>query len=136
MLSDNTSRIWPVAAAVALVSRDLSRFQLRPGCIYIPACSAVPASQQHLPQGAPMRFGIAFLLLGLLTLWARFAPASASSYICQLPKKVGDCHGSSLRWYYNSGRGMCLKFYYSGCKGNRNNFGSLKACRSRCGGHG
>ncbi|KAK9405062.1 papilin-like [Crotalus adamanteus] len=55
---------------------------------------------------------------------------------CQLPPDRQKCSDeSSIRVFYNSKAGVCEKFVYQGCEGNRNNFATqlecLKACSSR-----
>ncbi|CAK9304570.1 unnamed protein product [Gordionus sp. m RMFG-2023] len=52
--------------------------------------------------------------------------------ICLLPKDVGPCKAAFKRWYYNSMKRKCLEFIYGGCKGNSNNFTSLKICKKTC----
>ena len=52
--------------------------------------------------------------------------------ICTLPKEVGPCKGAFNRYYYNSIKGKCKQFIYSGCDGNANNFKTKKACKATC----
>ncbi|XP_071454258.1 papilin isoform X2 [Hetaerina americana] len=52
--------------------------------------------------------------------------------ICALPKDMGPCPGSLLRWYYDSTSETCKQFMYGGCQGNPNRFRSEDECRSRC----
>merc|ERR1712112_309487 len=33
---------------------------------------------------------------------------------------------------FNKGEGKCEQFFYGGCEGNNNNFGSLAACQDKC----
>lgn len=53
---------------------------------------------------------------------------------CYLPKKSGSkiCNKNQLSYYFNRTSGACEQFYYSGCKGNRNRFISLRKCRETC----
>ena len=51
---------------------------------------------------------------------------------CCLPKKVGPCKASIPRYYYNKDTEQCEAFTYGGCKGNRNNFKTLKQCNRVC----
>jgi len=55
---------------------------------------------------------------------------------CKLPKAPGDCKGMMPKWYFDSefdnGKGRCLKFVYSGCNGNRNNFETQRDCEHTC----
>ncbi|KAH7973007.1 hypothetical protein HPB52_020217 [Rhipicephalus sanguineus] len=52
--------------------------------------------------------------------------------VCELPKKVGPCRAHVPRYYYNTTTDTCEKFVYGGCKGNANNFETLKQCETRC----
>lgn len=42
--------------------------------------------------------------------------------ICTQTKLVGSCKLKIKRFYYNAKAQQCEKFFYEGCKGNRNNF--------------
>ena len=55
---------------------------------------------------------------------------------CMLQADRGRCSGQLLRYFYNSQAGQCQAFSYGGCQGNANNFPSLVACASACGGFG
>lgn len=52
--------------------------------------------------------------------------------LCYLPKEVGPCRARMPRYFYNKTTQKCELFYYGGCLCNRNNFWSLKKCRSKC----
>ncbi|XP_014669308.1 PREDICTED: papilin-like isoform X4 [Priapulus caudatus] len=52
--------------------------------------------------------------------------------ICSLPKEVGTCHGTFPRWVYDSSTGLCEKFIYSGCHGNKNRFFTKGECETHC----
>uniref|UniRef100_A0A665U1L6 BPTI/Kunitz inhibitor domain-containing protein n=1 Tax=Echeneis naucrates TaxID=173247 RepID=A0A665U1L6_ECHNA len=39
----------------------------------------------------------------------------------------------ALRWFFDSGRGRCSPFWYSGCGGNDNRFMTQRECESFCG---
>ena len=62
-----------------------------------------------------------------LVFWLFFLVA-----ICYLPKVVGPCRARFPRYYYNKFTKRCEFFYYGGCRGNKNNFKSLKACNRKC----
>ncbi|KAJ8924359.1 hypothetical protein NQ315_007155 [Exocentrus adspersus] len=52
---------------------------------------------------------------------------------CSLPECAGRCKKPlitkwSLKWSYNSELGECRQFWYSGCEGNGNRFGSKHVC--------
>lgn len=52
--------------------------------------------------------------------------------ICRLPKAIGLCKASILRWRYNPETGKCEEFIYGGCGGNANNFEEEEYCRAAC----
>lgn len=52
---------------------------------------------------------------------------------CKLPKDPGPCKGAEERWYFDVVEGQCKKFHYGGCRGNTNNFQSLRECQASCG---
>eukprot|EP00892_Ulva_mutabilis_P009511 jgi/Ulvmu1/6932/UM032_0010.1 len=58
--------------------------------------------------------------------------------ICTLPIFPPDqlvfCRAAIPRWTYNSKKGACEEFIYSGCGGTANIFESEKECRVACGG--
>jgi len=51
---------------------------------------------------------------------------------CSLPKEKGPCRAKKPRYYFNSNTGMCKVFYYGGCRGNENNFETMKECENKC----
>ncbi|XP_018578119.1 boophilin-H2-like, partial [Anoplophora glabripennis] len=51
---------------------------------------------------------------------------------CGLPKDVGACKSNVDRWYFDTIRGHCEIFSYSGCEGNMNNFNTLEQCQTLC----
>ncbi|XP_012935849.1 carboxypeptidase inhibitor SmCI [Aplysia californica] len=51
---------------------------------------------------------------------------------CYLRPEVGQCRAALIRFYYNFTSQKCESFIYGGCKGNRNNFGSLRQCDQAC----
>ncbi|XP_035896391.1 papilin isoform X2 [Anopheles stephensi] len=52
--------------------------------------------------------------------------------VCQLEYAYGDCSGNEERWYYAPHEQRCLRFGYSGCGGNGNNFHSQAECERSC----
>ncbi|KAM6458051.1 uncharacterized protein PHA67_015797 [Liasis olivaceus] len=52
--------------------------------------------------------------------------------LCQLPVKVGPCEALLPRFHYDATRQMCTRFYYGGCQGNLNNFGTQEGCLLTC----
>ncbi|XP_010887835.1 kunitz-type protease inhibitor 1 isoform X2 [Esox lucius] len=58
-------------------------------------------------------------------------PEQSDSH-CLIPKKVGPCRGSFLRWHYNAASKSCENFTFGGCKGNHNNYLSQQECSDAC----
>ncbi|XP_070180043.1 papilin-like isoform X2 [Littorina saxatilis] len=56
--------------------------------------------------------------------------------ICKQPQVVGPCRAGLTRYYYDSATMACRQFFYGGCQGNLNNFGSLEYCQQKCASHG
>lgn len=54
---------------------------------------------------------------------------------CRLPSLEGPCKAREERYFYNKKTGLCEKFYYGGCRGNKNNFKTLQECKRTCGEH-
>ncbi|XP_049527435.1 BPTI/Kunitz domain-containing protein-like [Dermacentor silvarum] len=52
--------------------------------------------------------------------------------ICYLPKKRGACSSRFPRYFYNATSETCEQFFYSGCKGNANNFREIEECLRIC----
>lgn len=52
--------------------------------------------------------------------------------ICSLPEASGDCDEMLNRYRWNSELEECVKFSWSGCGGNNNNFASKEKCNNRC----
>ncbi|KAL6742905.1 hypothetical protein Aduo_016000 [Ancylostoma duodenale] len=59
-------------------------------------------------------------------------PPNHGNPICIEPLVPGDCGAAHLRYYYDRDSDSCRLFYYTGCKGNNNNFGSLIDCQRLC----
>ncbi|VDK29679.1 unnamed protein product [Gongylonema pulchrum] len=47
-------------------------------------------------------------------------------------KQEGQCAGTFPRYWYNSKLKRCERFIYTGCKGNRNQFGTEDECKRMC----
>ncbi|KAK6054766.1 Kunitz/Bovine pancreatic trypsin inhibitor domain protein [Cooperia oncophora] len=60
------------------------------------------------------------------------APPHHGNPICIEPLVTGDCAAAHLRYYYDRDSDKCRLFYYTGCKGNNNNFGSIVDCQRLC----
>ncbi|KAL3864685.1 hypothetical protein ACJMK2_006346 [Sinanodonta woodiana] len=51
---------------------------------------------------------------------------------CYQEKDTGPCRASVPRYYFDSSCLCCKIFIYGGCKGNDNNFKTLRKCQSKC----
>ncbi|KAK2842304.1 hypothetical protein Q5P01_012504 [Channa striata] len=56
------------------------------------------------------------------------------SKMCTLPKRMGDCGGNFLKYYYDAAHQKCKTFFWSGCHGNGNRFSDYFACNRTCAG--
>lgn len=54
--------------------------------------------------------------------------------LCRAPPLVGPCRAAFPRWFYNESSGLCQRFIYGGCNGNKNNHESEEHCSSACSG--
>ncbi|VDP01310.1 unnamed protein product [Soboliphyme baturini] len=61
---------------------------------------------------------------------------TALAFFCKLPVDQGTCNMEPvLRFAYDRKSKQCRSFFYSGCKGNLNNFSSMDRCQAVCCGH-
>ncbi|OWK02927.1 hypothetical protein Celaphus_00008014, partial [Cervus elaphus hippelaphus] len=51
---------------------------------------------------------------------------------CMEPQLKGDCKATIMRYFYNAKTGLCERFRYGGCGGNRNNFLTKEECMKTC----
>ncbi|XP_035222092.1 papilin-like [Stegodyphus dumicola] len=51
---------------------------------------------------------------------------------CKLPRVKGKCRDSLKRYYFHYKKSKCVKFFYSGCGGNANNFRTKQECKKTC----
>lgn len=59
-------------------------------------------------------------------------PIKLAKDTCHKAAETGNCQNYEARWYYDTKEERCRQFYYGGCGGNDNNFGTEDACLSRC----
>ncbi|CDS43594.1 Kunitz protease inhibitor [Echinococcus multilocularis] len=52
--------------------------------------------------------------------------------ICSLPIRVGICRFRISVWGFDSKKGHCVNFLYSGCMGNANRFVDRRTCERAC----
>ncbi len=52
--------------------------------------------------------------------------------ICYLGAERGHCYGRMTKYHYDKESGVCKPFFYSGCGGNQNNFGTEAECLDMC----
>ncbi|GFQ86548.1 papilin [Trichonephila clavata] len=51
---------------------------------------------------------------------------------CRLPSEKGPCRGRFTRYFFDHTKGKCEEFIYGGCKGNANNFETVRECEQAC----
>lgn len=52
---------------------------------------------------------------------------------CVMEPAPGVCKSSSIQqWFYNATESSCARFMYTGCGGNKNNFGTEAECLGAC----
>ncbi|CAL1282821.1 unnamed protein product, partial [Larinioides sclopetarius] len=71
-------------------------------------------------------------LLDCVVFWCRLIAFLPDFLDCNLKKETGLCNKNLQRWYYDAKKGVCSKFRYAGCHGNKNNFKSSDMCMIRC----
>ncbi|XP_030370309.1 kunitz/BPTI-like toxin [Scaptodrosophila lebanonensis] len=88
---------------------------------------------------------VCMLSVILLTRTVEISAASGSAEACKELNNVNcyvgrnegnycnskDTTKAVTRWYYD--KGVCRKFTYKGCNGNRNRFCTQDSCKTRCG---
>ncbi|KAK5971801.1 Kunitz/Bovine pancreatic trypsin inhibitor domain protein [Trichostrongylus colubriformis] len=52
--------------------------------------------------------------------------------VCTMPLVQGPCTGNIIKYGYSASIRSCSSFVYGGCKGNANNFPTLKECIRMC----
>ena len=51
---------------------------------------------------------------------------------CKLPRDPGPCRAAIPRYFYNTNTQRCEIFIYGGCRGNDNNFRTIRDCLRQC----
>ena len=59
-------------------------------------------------------------------------PPSPSPSFCLEDKVPGPCEAFFPRFYYDEKTGICERFIYGGCLGNKNNFRTILECQKTC----
>eukprot|EP00106_Octopus_bimaculoides_P008128 XP_014775570.1 PREDICTED: papilin-like [Octopus bimaculoides] len=52
--------------------------------------------------------------------------------LCDLPRNTGRCLNVTRRWHFSKKENKCIRFAYTGCGGNANNFETEDECRKAC----
>ncbi|TSN39344.1 Kunitz-type protease inhibitor 2 [Bagarius yarrelli] len=55
---------------------------------------------------------------------------------CLVPSDPGPCRAAFSMYYFEPKTQSCEMFIFGGCKGNKNRYGSLEECMSKCAGKG
>ena len=63
---------------------------------------------------------------------ASCAEGGGSRAMCLLPRAPGPCQDRVPQWYFDNFEKRCQPFYYGGCEGNGNRFGSEGECQAAC----
>ncbi|XP_072366339.1 BPTI/Kunitz domain-containing protein-like [Scyliorhinus torazame] len=79
-----------------------------------------------------MKFQLLTVICSILLLALQFDIVQTDNPACSLPRQVGRCRGSMIRFYYNQDTQACQQFTYGGCGGNANNFETMSACQTNC----
>uniref|UniRef100_A0A8B9DVK3 BPTI/Kunitz inhibitor domain-containing protein n=1 Tax=Anser cygnoides TaxID=8845 RepID=A0A8B9DVK3_ANSCY len=87
-----------------------------------------------LPPAAPGGDGLPGGSLEPQTLFP--APPSLLRYLFCVADPGTACADFSLRWYHRRDTGACERFWYGGCGGNANRFGTERDCVHTCVGTG
>ncbi|KAM8856394.1 collagen, type XXVIII, alpha 2a isoform 1-T2 [Spinachia spinachia] len=51
---------------------------------------------------------------------------------CALNLEQGTCRDYSIHWYYDKQANACAQFWYGGCEGNENRYGTEDECKTTC----
>ncbi|XP_043950259.1 chymotrypsin inhibitor SCI-II [Drosophila biarmipes] len=74
-----------------------------------------------------------FAVFALLCCLSGAAMAQVKNPICAEEfGAFGVCHGRIPKWTYRRDTNECINFFYTGCKGNQNNFETKQQCEQSC----
>uniref|UniRef100_A0A8B9DUN4 Uncharacterized protein n=1 Tax=Anser cygnoides TaxID=8845 RepID=A0A8B9DUN4_ANSCY len=119
---------------------ESSQHPSTPGCPQVPSPPGAsttepppgtPAQTPETPSAPPVELPTASPSPG------KGRRAVAVPGLCALDKDPGTaCADFSLRWYHRRDTGACERFWYGGCGGNANRFGTERDCVHTCVGTG
>ncbi|XP_034553414.1 collagen alpha-6(VI) chain [Notolabrus celidotus] len=56
----------------------------------------------------------------------------ASKDSCFLAQDQGGCQNYTMMWFFDTEQNECSRFWYGGCDGNQNRFGTQEECETLC----
>ncbi|XP_065354303.1 papilin isoform X3 [Calliphora vicina] len=60
------------------------------------------------------------------------AQPPAAINVCDEKPAQGECQNYTMLWHFDKENSVCRQFYYGGCGGNGNRFGSQEDCERQC----
>ncbi|XP_048881519.1 collagen alpha-6(VI) chain-like [Brienomyrus brachyistius] len=63
---------------------------------------------------------------------SEYGATSGLPATCLLPLETGGCQNYTLKWYFDSSKKECSRFWFGGCDGNDNKFESWEKCEAAC----
>uniref|UniRef100_V5HAQ9 Putative tick kunitz 19 n=1 Tax=Ixodes ricinus TaxID=34613 RepID=V5HAQ9_IXORI len=73
-----------------------------------------------------------FIFVMSLAILSCHASLKEDQMRCTRDMKDGPCRALINRFFYNMTTGICEKFWYGGCYGNKNNFVDENDCKATC----